>query len=98
MNQATHYLDGSSIYGSSEKVALDLRSSEAKGRLDVQEEQSGDLLPLSREPNHRCQYSISERNSINDTCFRAGELFLSLKYTILFHCKFFIRESVQVSF
>lgn len=75
MNQATHYLDGSSIYGSSEKVALNLRSTSGKGRLDVQEEQFGDLLPQSREPNHRCQYSIKERNSINETCFRSGEIF-----------------------
>jgi peroxidase len=65
MNQITAYIDGSNIYGSSEKRARSLRTG-VGGKLITQKNRGTDLLPSN--PNE-CSDPDTPR-----TCFRAGDL------------------------
>lgn len=65
MNKVTHYIDGSSIYGSSTEQTGELRSFEG-GRLKVFNDFGRELLPLS-EDSDACL--TMERGS---ACFSSG--------------------------
>lgn len=68
MNQASHFLDGSQIYGSSIKVAKTLRD-KSGGLMKGEELSQGVFLPLvdKSERREKCQL-----DSNDDTCFKSG--------------------------
>ncbi|XP_066149567.1 peroxidase-like [Euwallacea fornicatus] len=67
VNQATHYLDGSQIYGSTLRKSEQLRSF-AAGKLRTSSYEHREYLPLSQDPTHDCQLF-----SKNSTCFESGD-------------------------
>lgn len=67
MNQATHYLDASSIYGSDLKKMLALREMK-NGLLRTTKKNGVHFLPLSDSPAESCQ-----QNSDNLFCFLSGK-------------------------
>lgn len=70
MNQATHYLDGSMIYGSSEQQTLSLRKMSGGELLTntINTDQSNQkYMPVETTETNACQYD-------NGTCFRAGDI------------------------
>ncbi|XP_077288379.1 salivary peroxidase/catechol oxidase-like [Arctopsyche grandis] len=70
MNQASHFLDGSQIYGSSIKAAKSLRD-KSGGLMKVEESSQGVFLPLidRSERREKCQL-----DSDDDTCFKSGDV------------------------
>ncbi|XP_060876033.1 peroxidase-like [Metopolophium dirhodum] len=70
MNQATHYLDASMIYGTTEQQTLSLRKM-SSGQLLVQKPllffPNWDLMPLETTHKNVCQLGPG-------TCFRAGDI------------------------
>jgi len=70
MNQATHYLDASMIYGTTKQQMLSLREM-SLGRLLVQRKlywsQILDIMPLETTDTYFCQNGPG-------TCFRAGDI------------------------
>ncbi|XP_060858011.1 peroxidase-like [Metopolophium dirhodum] len=68
MNQATHYLDASMIYGSSEEQLLSLRKLKG-GELSSYKMNitNGSYMPLETTETKACQHG-------NGTCFRAGDI------------------------
>lgn len=68
MNQASHFLDGSAIYGSNAQVAASLRQREG-GLLQEELGAHGEaFLPAATSPRDQCQV-----DSDTATCFRAGK-------------------------
>ncbi|XP_066246605.1 peroxidase-like [Euwallacea similis] len=67
VNQATHYLDGSQIYGSTSRKSEQLRSF-IVGKLLTSSYEHREYLPLSQDPTHDCQLF-----SKNSTCFESGD-------------------------
>lgn len=67
MNQATHYLDGSQIYGSGLKKADKLRAF-VGGLLRSSYKMQKPFLPVSSSSDDHCQY-----NDPSVTCFLSGE-------------------------
>lgn len=67
MNQATHYLDGSQIYGSSLKKSRKLREF-AGGLLRSSYKRQKPFLPISGNADDQCQY-----NDPTVTCFVSGK-------------------------
>jgi len=74
MNQATHYLDGSMVYGSSAKRMWSLRT-KAGGQLltnlgcdnkDLEDFLQPQYMPLEDTESNSCQYG-------SGTCYRAGD-------------------------
>ncbi|XP_029348684.1 peroxidase-like, partial [Acyrthosiphon pisum] len=69
MNQATHYLDGSMIYGSTEKKMQSLRT-KSNGQLltNINCKRRGEPQYMQREDDQNaCQYGIG-------TCYKAGDV------------------------
>lgn len=69
MNQATHYLDGSVIYGSTPEVAQSLRSF-WQGRLRTTNRDNREYLPIAKERKLVCIE--------NSTCYESGKFLFSL--------------------
>jgi Animal haem peroxidase. len=69
MNQATHYLDGSMIYGADDETAWKLRTF-SKGKLSSEMKNGYEFLPQADEPLQQCQVS-------SDTCYKSGKFVLS---------------------
>ncbi|CAG9766731.1 unnamed protein product [Ceutorhynchus assimilis] len=67
VNQATHYLDGSQIYGSTERKSDQLRAFN-DGKLATSTYENRQYLPLAADPTHNCQLF-----SKNSTCFESGD-------------------------
>jgi len=67
MNQVTHYLDGSMIYGSSERQTLSLRKMSGGELLTNKIDTDQNYMPLETTETDACQYD-------NGTCFRAGDI------------------------
>ena len=72
MNQATHYLDGSMIYGSSAKKTWSLRTNLGGQLLTSDNKNQGDPLqpqymPLEDTESNACFYG-------SGTCYRAGDI------------------------
>lgn len=67
MNQATHFLDGSHIYGSNGRDAAALREATG-GLLKTSIFDDEEHMPLTSNPAERCL------GSSDDTCFIAGKL------------------------
>lgn len=74
MNQATHFLDGSHIYGSNSRDAAALRE-KTGGLLKTSAVEDEELLPLSANPTEKC---MVENDS--GTCFNAGKISIGLVY------------------
>lgn len=66
MNQASHFLDGSMIYGPTSSVANSLRSFEG-GLLTVSEKDTEELLPASKDRANYCHTEPSE-----GPCYMSG--------------------------
>lgn len=68
MNQATHFLDGSHIYGANSRDAASLRE-KTGGLLKTSNIADEELLPLTNNPMEKC---LVDSNFA--TCFNAGKL------------------------
>lgn len=68
MNQATHFLDGSHIYGADISKIIKLRKFHG-GLLHTSKNQAREFLPVSSTPKDHCQY-----NSPNAPCFISGKI------------------------
>lgn len=68
MNQASHFLDGSHIYGSNSRDATALRE-KTGGLLKTSSIDDEEHLPLAAEPKEKCLV-----NSNDATCFNAGDV------------------------
>lgn len=76
MNQFTHYLDQSNVYGSDDKLANELRTFQ-EGKLKVTRRSDLDLLPADDESKVSCALSkrVSGIDPPSDVkCFKAGNL------------------------
>jgi len=67
MNQATHYLDASMIYGTTEKRTLLLRSKSCGMMKEPDRYSIASTLPLESTDTHACQNG-------NGTCYKAGDI------------------------
>ncbi|XP_026731939.1 peroxidase-like isoform X1 [Trichoplusia ni] len=67
MNQATHFLDGSNIYGSNSRDAAALRE-KSGGLLKTTNIDDEEHLPLAANPTEKCLVGSS-----TETCFNAGD-------------------------
>lgn len=67
VNQATHYLDASQLYGCDKRKSDSLRSF-VNGQLEVTSRHSQSFLPLSENPTQDCQVISGEA-----VCFASGE-------------------------
>ncbi|KAK4015956.1 hypothetical protein OUZ56_030921 [Daphnia magna] len=75
MNQFTHYLDQSNVYGSDDKLANELRTFQ-EGKLKVTRRSDLDLLPADDESKVSCALSkrVSGIDPPSDVkCFKAGD-------------------------
>ncbi|CAH2085529.1 unnamed protein product [Euphydryas editha] len=68
MNQATHFLDGSHIYGTNNRDAAALRE-KTGGLLKTTLVDDEELLPLAANPTERCLV-----NNKSDACFATGDV------------------------
>lgn len=73
MNQATHFLDASQIYGSTSKKAMKLREGEG-GKLIVSIHDKKTFLPHSLKPVDDCQVK-SDKNE----CYRSGDIRVNMQ-------------------
>lgn len=71
MNQATHYLDGSMIYGANDETAWALRTF-SNGQLSSEMKNGYEFLPQADEPLQQCQVS-----SDTSTCYKSGKFVFS---------------------
>lgn len=67
MNQATHFLDGSNIYGSNSRDAAALRE-KTGGLLKTTNIEDEEHMPLAANPTEKCLVDSS-----SGTCFNAGK-------------------------
>lgn len=67
LNQATHFLDGSQIYGSTYRKTNALRSF-VGGKLDVSSLNGRHFLPISQNPEEDCHL-----RSVQGSCFKSGD-------------------------
>lgn len=67
MNQATHYIDASQVYGSTVRKAATLRTF-IDGQMDVTRKNSKIYLPISARPTDDCQ-----SDDENSPCFLSGD-------------------------
>ncbi|XP_046967176.1 peroxidase-like [Vanessa cardui] len=68
MNQATHFMDGSHIYGTNSRDAAALRE-KTGGLLKTSTVDNEELLPLTTNPTEKCLV-----NSDSDACFNTGDV------------------------
>jgi hypothetical protein len=68
MNQATHHLDGSMIYGSTVEKAWALRTF-SNGQLSAEMKNGREYLPKADKPLQQCQVSSNA-----SACFKSGKL------------------------
>lgn len=67
VNQATHFIDASNVYGSNDRKAHSLRTF-VDGQLETTQRQERSFLPLSENPTQDCQVTSGEA-----LCFASGE-------------------------
>jgi hypothetical protein len=67
MNQATHHLDGSMIYGTTDEKAWSLRTF-SKGQLSSEVKNGHEYLPQADKPLQHCQVS-----SNTSACYKSGK-------------------------
>lgn len=73
MNQATHFLDGSNIYGANSYDAAGLRE-RTGGLLKTSSVEGEEHLPLATNPTEKCLVDSSSA-----TCFKAGEFYIKTR-------------------
>ena len=82
MNQITHWLDASNIYGSTVEELNELRD----GRTALLKVSQNNMLPLQRRRSHDCEATDGA------TCFHAGEHMRKLIFTIrMYHLIIYIK-------
>ncbi|XP_064597545.1 chorion peroxidase-like [Liolophura sinensis] len=91
LNQETAYLDGSAIYGSSEKLARDLRL-RRNGLLRTTKSQNGDLLLQDRS----LRPAECEAKG-NDVCFKAGDPRVNQQPALMSMHTLWLREHNRVA-
>lgn len=79
MNQATHYLDGSMIYGTTDERAWSLRTF-SNGQLSTEMKNGHEYLPQADKPLQQCQVS-----SNTSACYKSGN-FMKLEFIVLTLC------------
>jgi hypothetical protein len=67
MNQATHHLDGSMVYGADDETAWELRTF-SNGKLSSEMKNGYEYLPQVDEPLQQCQVS-----SNTSACYKSGK-------------------------
>lgn len=70
LNQATAFIDGSTVYGYAENRTLQIRSGK-NGLLRMLRVGTRELLPPSTDPNDGC--NTAEMNEKGQYCFETGE-------------------------
>lgn len=91
MNQMTHYLDASHIYGSTTKRANHLRQFKS-GRLVVSENAGRHFLPLTENPKEDCQVLSS-----NSECFKSGDVRVNMQPHLTAMHILWLREHNRIS-
>lgn len=91
LNQATHFLDASQIYGPLERITYNLRTLN-NGKLAVHKVEDIELLPLSKQPKDDCQ------NFLNNTlCFQSGDSRVNLDTEISAFYTLWVREHNRIA-
>ncbi|XP_063226524.1 peroxidase-like isoform X2 [Bacillus rossius redtenbacheri] len=90
LNQATHFLDGSMLYGSTTDEAQSLRTL-VKGKLRSQFQNGQAFLPLSDRPTQYCQ--LSEPG----TCYKAGDMRVNMHPDLVVMHTVWLREHNRVA-
>ncbi|XP_013194053.2 peroxidase [Amyelois transitella] len=91
MNQATHFLDGSHIYGSNGRDAAALRE-KTGGLLKTSNIDDEDLLPLANNPTEKCLVDSS-----SGTCFNAGDVRANIHPWMLGMQTLWVREHNRIA-
>lgn len=95
MDQVTHFLDNSNVYGSSDEEALALRSFQG-GELRVTPRggrRNTDLLPPDATPELDCRldnFTTGVNASADVRCFDAGNVSQFINYEMLLIIKFLV--------
>ncbi|KAJ8880166.1 hypothetical protein PR048_016632 [Dryococelus australis] len=89
LNQATHFLDGSVLYGSTADQAQALRTY-VKGKLRSQFQNGQMFLPLSDKPTQYCQLSNP------GTCYKAGDVRVNIQPDLVVMHTVWLREHNRV--
>nr|AIP87047.1 peroxicentin [Macrotermes barneyi] len=89
MNQATHYLDGSMIYGADVEMAWKLRTF-SKGKLSSEMKNGYEFLPQADEPLQQCQVS-------SDTCYKSGDVRVNLHPQLAIMHTIWLREHNRIA-
>ncbi|XP_021919989.1 peroxidase-like isoform X2 [Zootermopsis nevadensis] len=90
MNQATHHLDGSMIYGSTVEKAWALRTF-ANGGLSAELKNGREYLPRADKPLQQCQVS-----SNTSSCYKAGDLRVNLHPHLAIMHTLWLREHNRI--
>lgn len=91
MNQATHYLDGSMIYGSNDETAWALRTF-SNGKLSSEMKSGYEFLPQVDEPLQQCQVS-----SDTSTCYKSGDSRVNLHPQLAVMHTIWLREHNRIA-
>ena len=91
VNQITHWLDTSNVYGSQDAIANQLRSN-SSGLMNVIEENGQEILPKDEE-NPRCQ----DPQGTVHTCALAGDLRVNEQPTLGSMHALFIKEHNRIA-
>jgi peroxidase len=91
VNQATHYLDGSQIYGFTVKKSAILRSFD-HGQLETTVKHKRDFLPVSHKPSDDCQ--LSDDSSV---CFISGDSRVNINPQLTVMHTLWMREHNRVA-
>ncbi|KAF5273035.1 hypothetical protein FQR65_LT04777 [Abscondita terminalis] len=91
LNQATHFLDGSQIYGADSEKTNKLRTFQ-NGLLRSSSKNSKNFLPKSLEPNIDCQY-----NNNNFICYIAGDSRVNMQPQLAVMHTLWMREHNRVA-
>ncbi|XP_045523859.1 peroxidase-like isoform X1 [Pieris brassicae] len=90
MNQATHFLDGSHIYGANSRDAASLRE-KSGGLLKTSSIDDEELLPLVRDPSEKCLVN-------NDgACFNTGDIRANMHPWLTAIHALFVREHNRIA-
>lgn len=91
MNQATHHLDGSMVYGADDETAWELRTF-SNGKLSSEMKNGYEYLPQVDEPLQQCQVS-----SNTSACYKSGDLRVNLHPQLAVMHTLWLREHNRIA-
>lgn len=91
MNQATHYLDGSMIYGTTDERAWSLRTF-SNGQLSAEMKNGHEYLPQADKPLQQCQVS-----SNTSACYQSGDIRVNLHPQLVVMHTLWLREHNRIA-